>query len=117
MLPVRVVVFVLGAAVVLATLLSAMRTFVLPRSARVKLTSVVFRTARFLFNLWTRRATSYEERDRAMALYAPLTLLILPAVWLALVLGGYMGMFWAAGVESWHMAFKVSGSSLLTLGF
>ena len=52
-----------------------------------------------------------------MALYAPITLLLLPAVWLVLVLVGYMGMFWAIGVSSWRMAFKVSGSSLLTLGF
>ena len=52
-----------------------------------------------------------------MALYAPITLLILPAVWLVLVLVGYTGMFWAIGVASWRMAFKVSGSSLLTLGF
>src|SRR6185436_6416983 len=88
-----------------------------PRSAPVRLTKAVFGTSRSLFNLWTRRATSYEERDRAMALYAPITLLVLPAVWLVLVLLGYMGMFWATGAESWGIAFRDSGSSLLTLGF
>jgi len=117
MLFVRVLVFILGFGIVIATVLSATRTFVLPRSAVVKLTRAVFLTSRFLFNLWTRRTTTYEERDRVMALYAPITLLILPAVWLVLVLVGYMGMFWAIGVGSWRMAFKVSGSSLLTLGF
>jgi hypothetical protein len=117
MLFVRVVVFILGLGIVIATVLSATRTFVLPRSAVVKLTRAVFLTSRFLFNLWTRRTTTYEERDRVMALYAPITLLILPAVWLMLVLIGYMGMFWAIGIASWRMAFKISGSSLLTLGF
>ncbi|HEX9442268.1 MAG TPA: hypothetical protein VF909_21450, partial [Roseiflexaceae bacterium] len=117
MLFVRVLVFILGFGIVIATVLSATRTFVLPRSVVVKLTRAVFLTSRFLFNLWTRRTTTYEERDRVMALYAPITLLILPAVWLVLVLVGYMGMFWAIGVGSWRMAFKVSGSSLLTLGF
>jgi len=117
MLFVRVVVFILGLGIVIATVLSATRTFVLPRNVVVKLSRAVFLTSRFLFNLWTRRTTTYEERDRVMALYAPITLLILPAVWLVLVLVGYTGMFWAIGVASWRMAFKVSGSSLLTLGF
>ena len=52
-----------------------------------------------------------------MVFYAPVSLLALPVVWLALVLVGYMGMFWALGVSSWWLAFTVSGSSLLTLGF
>ena len=52
-----------------------------------------------------------------MAFYAPVSLLALPVVWLGLVLIGYMGMFWALGVSSWWLAFTVSGSSLLTLGF
>jgi hypothetical protein len=34
-----------------------------------------------------------------------------------LVLIAYMGMFLAAGAESWGIAFRDSGSSLLTLGF
>jgi hypothetical protein len=117
MLPIRILIFLLGAAIVVATVLSAMRTFVLPRSAPVRLTKMVFGTSRSLFNQWTQRLTTYEERDRAMALYAPITLLVLPAVWLALVLVGYMCMFWATGAESWGIAFRDSGSSLLTLGF
>ena len=34
------------------------------------------------FRLRMRKVTTYEERDRVMALYAPLSLLVLPAVWL-----------------------------------
>jgi len=117
MLLVRVFLFVLGALLVIATVLSAIRTFVLPRSAPVKLSRYVFRASRFCFSLWTHRATTYEERDRVMALYAPITLLILPAVWLTIVQIGYMAMFWAVGVDSLRLAFEVSGSSLLTLGF
>lgn len=52
-----------------------------------------------------------------MAFYAPVTLLLLPPVWLVLVLIGYMAMFWSTGVPTWHDAFTTSGSSLLTLGF
>jgi hypothetical protein len=114
---ISVAVFLFGAAVVAGTLLSAIRTFVLPRSARDRLTAIVFLTVRFFFRLRTGRARSYEERDRVMALFAPISLLSLPPAWLALVLTGYMCMFRAAGTPTWHEAFRFSGSALLTLGF
>jgi hypothetical protein len=113
----RFVAFFLGLAVVAITLLSAVRTFVLPRSAPDGLTRVVFLAVRALFDPWTRRATSYEERDRIMAFFAPVSLLTLLPTWLALALAGYMAMYWGAGVPTWRAAFLVSGSSLLTLGF
>jgi hypothetical protein len=112
----RLFVFGLGLLVVAGTLVSAIRTFVLPRSAPDTLTRVVFVTIRSLFALRLRGARTYAERDRALALYAPFSLLALPPTWLTLVLLGYMGMFWALGAPSWGEAFRVSGSSLLTLG-
>jgi hypothetical protein len=115
--PMRFLVFILGLAIVAGTLYSAIETFVLPRSANDPLTRVVFLSIRRLFDLRTKRARSYEERDRIMAFYAPIGLLSLPPVWLILILLGYMGMFWASGVPSWRDAFATSGSSLLTLGF
>src|SRR5438874_7770003 len=117
MIVLQIVVFVLGVAVVGGTLLSAMRTFVLARSARDVLTAAVFITTGYLFRLRTRNSDSYSDRDRIMALYAPVSLLLLPLTWLTFVLVGYTGMFWAIGVEPLETAFKVSGSSLLTLGF
>ncbi len=113
----RLTVFVLGTAFVTYTLSSAVRTFVLPRGANVLLTRLVFRVVRVFFWPRTRLARSFEERDRVMALYAPLSLMVLPGVWLSCVLAGYMGMFWALGVRPWGAAFLLSGSSLLTLGF
>src|SRR5947208_13017533 len=95
-----------------------MRTFVLPRSARDVLTTAVFGATGYLFRLATNKASSsYNDRDRIMALYAPVSLLLLPLTWLTFVLVGYTRMFWAIGVEPLETAFKVSGSSLLTLGF
>jgi hypothetical protein len=52
-----------------------------------------------------------------MAFYAPVSLLLLLPTWLAVVLVGFMAMFWALGIRPWFQAFNVSGSSLLTLGF
>lgn len=114
---IRIVVFAAGLLIVYLTLTSAIKTFVLPRSANVFLTRLVFRNMRRLFELRVRNASTYEERDRVMALYAPTALLVLPVVWLINVMMGYMGMFWALGVEPVYEAFKLSGSSLLTLGF
>lgn len=113
----RIVVFAVGIAIVAGTFLSAVRTFVLPRSAPDQLTRVIFLLVRRCFDIVLRRAPAYEDRDRVMALYAPLALLAMPPVWLICVLSGYMAMYWAIGVASWRAAFRASGSSLLTLGF
>jgi hypothetical protein len=115
--PVEVVVFAAGAAVVAAVFLSAVSTVVVPRGVPVRLTRAVFLVMRRLFEVRARMARSYEERDRAYALYAPLTLVTLPAVWLTLVLVGYTAVFWALGPHHLREAFITSGSSLLTLGF
>src|SRR5690242_4589943 len=117
MIVIRVVVFGVGMLIVLSTLASATRTFVLPRSSRDPLSALLFRVTRRAFDLWTRRARSYEARDRTMAFYAPVSLLLLPAVWLSIVMIGYMLMYWALGIEPVTEIFQLSGSSLLTLGF
>lgn len=109
--------FAAGAAVVVAVFLSAVCTVVVPRGVPVRLTRVVFRTMRGLFGLRSRFASSYEERDRAMALFAPLTLIVLPVVWVTITLLGFAAMFWGLGVHPVREAFVESGSSLLTLGF
>jgi hypothetical protein len=113
----EVAAFVAGLVWVAAVFLAAVCTVVVPRGVPVRLTRVVFLTMRRFFSLRSRFATTYEERDRAMALYAPLTLIVLPVVWLALTLLGCTAMFWALGVQPLRAAFVTSGSSLLTLGF
>src|SRR5215831_3683309 len=114
---VRVLAFLLGLSLVTSTLVSAIRTFVLPRSAPDRLTRAVFVGMRQFFDLRLRRAQTFLECDRVLELYAPLSLLSLPPVWLALILGGYMGIYWALVVTSWYEALRDSGSALLTLGF
>jgi len=77
----------------------------------------VFLSTRRLFDFWSRRTRSWEAQDRVMAQFAPLTLLLMPLVWLTLVLLGFTLMFWASGVHPLSVAFYTSGSSLFTLGF
>lgn len=117
MIVIRVIVFLLGATVVLFTLFSAIKTVVLPRSAPDRLALAVFRSLRFLFGLRLRAARTYTEKDRVMAFFGPVGVLTLLPVWLALVSAGYTGIFWAIGQISWKEAYIISGSSLLTLGF
>jgi hypothetical protein len=113
----RLLVFLLGLALIAATLLSAVKTFVLPRSAPDQIVRWVFVLIRRVFDFRLRWAHSYSERDRVMAFFAPISLLALVPVWLALILAGYAGMYWSLGEKTWSEAILLSGSSLLTLGF
>jgi hypothetical protein len=109
--------FLIGAAMAAATVLSAVRTFVVPRAEQSRLTRAVFVAVRFVFGIALLRGRSYQERDHIMAYYAPVALLTLLPVWLTIVTLGFTAMFWSLGIGDWFAAFKVSGSSLLTLGF
>jgi hypothetical protein len=113
----RVILFGLGVWMVVGVFLSAVRSFVLARSAHDPLTTLIFRTSRRLFNFRLRGAEHYEDRDRVMALYAPVTLVSTPIIWLILVWLGYTLMFIAIGIDDLRRALTLSGSSLLTLGF
>lgn len=117
LLAARIVAFALGAALVLGTLRSVILTFVLPRNTRDKTTWTLFRLLGRVVGVLVGLARSYERRDAIMAMYAPVGLLLLPIVWLALLLAGFSAMFWALGAASWREALLLSGSSLLTLGF
>jgi hypothetical protein len=111
------VVFSAGACLVLLTLLSSVRVFVLPRGAQDRIALWLFRTMRLIFVWRTRFSRTPEAVDRVLGYYAPVTVLSLLPLWLAFVLIGFMAMFWATGVRGLQDAFTLSGSSLLTLGF
>jgi hypothetical protein len=113
----RGLVFLGGMLLVCATLLSAIKSLVLPRSSPDWLSRFVFRYLRRLFRLGLRAVRTYSQRDRIMAYYAPVGMILLLPVWLSLVAIGYTAMFWAIGSPTLLDAFMLSGSSLLTLGF
>jgi hypothetical protein len=113
----HVAAFVVGAACVLATLGSAIRTVMVPRAEQALLARWVFAALRRPFDLRARRARSWEEADRVMARYGPITLITLPGAWVALVILGFAPIYWAVGVSGPRDALIISGSSLLTLGF
>jgi hypothetical protein len=108
--------FLLGGLTVTYTLLSALRTFVLPRSTGDRLSGAVFRLLGGCFRLVARHIADYPRRDAVLAFLAPVALLALVPTWLLLVALGYAAMFWALGVGEPERALYLSGSSLLTLG-
>src|SRR5215207_1741207 len=113
----RIFVFALGFITVLLTLSSAVSTFVLPRSARSQLNRLVFGLLRRVIDFLLHFAKSYGRPDSVMAYYAPIGLLLLLPAWYLLILLGYALMYWALGVEGLFAVFRLSGSSLFTLGF
>lgn len=112
----RVAAGLAGVAIVASTLLSAIITLVLPRGLQGRMFRWVFISVRATFDLVSRRMAR-ERRDLVLALVAPFGLLLLPVLWIVLVWLGYGAIFTAVGVGPPWAALRLSGSSLLTLGF
>ncbi|HEX9718078.1 MAG TPA: hypothetical protein VGA93_09085, partial [Actinomycetota bacterium] len=113
----NILAFVAGAALVLFTLRSAIRVFLVPRALQAYLARAVFMLVRRVFWLRAHPHREYERRDAVMAFYAPVSLLTLLALWLAMVLTGYTAMYWGLGNYPLRRSFGASGSGLFTLGF
>jgi hypothetical protein len=115
-LPLRALVLLAGVVIVVLTVSSSIRTVILPRAIPSRLTRRVFLSMRALYELLIGRGATYERRDRIMASYGPGSLLVLLVTWIAIILAGYLAIYWALGHDG-AMAFKLSGSAVVTLGF
>jgi hypothetical protein len=112
----RVLAFVAGSALVIYTVVGAIRAFVLPRNDVIIINKWTYLSIRRLFTGLTSLFNTFAQRDRIMAMYAPISLVALDIVWLLLVAAGYTAIYWAIGEGSWLACFKFSNSALLTLG-
>jgi hypothetical protein len=113
----QILVFIAGLLTVILTLSSAVSTTVLPRAARSQLNRLVFGLLRRMINFLLHFAKTYGRRDAIMAYYAPIGLMLLVPTWYILILVGYAAMYWALGVGGLFEVFRLSASSLVTLGF
>jgi hypothetical protein len=115
---IAVVSFLVGLAIVLYVMQAAIRTVVLPRATKVRLSGAVFTAVAVTFRWLASRRKTYENQDGILAVIAPVGLLAVPVSWLVLLLVGFGFMFWATdtsiGIDG---AFNLAGSSLTTLGF
>jgi len=113
----RVLAVLAGLLGVAAVLTSSVRTVVLPRGEPTRIARSVFLATRSLFELAAGPNATYERRDRVLALYSPSSLLILLATWLLFILAGYTLVFWGVEGRSLERAFRLSVSSVTTVGF
>ena len=113
----HVLAVVVGASIVLATILSALATFVVPRGVAARLTRVVFRAVRLGFDARVKLARTYEKGESVMAWYAPIALFLVVTSWLVLTILGFTLIFRGLGVPTWALAIETAGSSVTTLGF
>ncbi len=114
MILLHIVAVLVGIAVVMSVLISALETVVLPRSGFTRIARFVFAVAdRVLVHRWRNQ----ERRENLRALYAPVALVSLPLVWMLSVTFGFSFIFWAISHDTAQRAFEISGSSLFTLGF
>jgi hypothetical protein len=112
----RVFAGILGLALQIFVLDAAIRTFLLPRVANVRLSRWVSKGVGSVFRLIAGPRRAYTKRDQVLSLFASIVLLSYQAVWLALSVVAFGLGFVAAGVPSYGQAFETSGSSLFTLG-
>ena len=106
-----------GTALVLMALLSALRTVVVPRAERVRMSRWVGSASRWAFTECAQLARTPERRETIIARGAPVGLVLLPALWAAEVIIGFSLIFWGLDVKPYRDALVLSGSSLTTLGF
>src|SRR5271163_1110864 len=113
----RVFVGVVGGFIVLATAWSVLGTLVVPRRIRSRIPRTVFLVNRSVFRFFADMTSSYEHRDRLLAIQAPVQLIGQVVAWLALYQLGFGLLMWSFGNGDLGSAMEQTGSALCTLGF
>ena len=115
---IRVLAALLGAFIVLATGWSVLGTLVVPRRVRSRIPRMVFIVNRSVFHFFADKTSSYERRDRILAVQAPVQLIGQVVAWLALYQLGFGLLMWPFnGGGGLGSAMEQAGSALCTLGF
>ena len=97
---------------------SVIATVIVPRRIRSGLTRAVGVMVDVPFHSLADRFDSYEPRDRILAAQAPIQLILLIVVWLAVFEVGFALVLWPSmGTAGLPGAFALAGSSLCTLGY
>ena len=107
--------FAAGIVLYLATAVNVVKTLVVPRRVRVRLTPVP-RAVRTLFLWVANRFDDYNAKDRILAFQGPVMVLVVLAFWLLRFWFAFALILWPLIDASFLEALRESGSSLLTLG-
>lgn len=115
---VRVIGALIGGVIVLYSGWSVLATVVVPRRVRSRVIRYVFLVVRGTFQSIARRAGSYQQRDRILAIQAPVQLILQIVAWLGLYQVGFGLLMWPfVGIDGFGGAMEQAGSALCTLGF
>ena len=95
----------------------AIRTFMVPTGAPPLINRVLFRFTQALFDAIIRPIRSEARRHSVLSLFAPVSLLVVLSVVLAMIGFGYTLALYGAGIKPMLRAFLFSGSALSTMGF
>ena len=122
----RIVILLAGVACLLAMLLDAFKTIILPRRAtgRFRITRIFYVLT---WNPWafvTQRLRDPRKREAVFSYYGPLSLILLLIVWAIGMLFGFALIYYAMGSpfhdplekRSFHTDIYVSGTTIFTLG-
>jgi hypothetical protein len=104
-----------GVVLVVGTALGVGKVLVVPRRVRTKL-ALMDHAIRRGFLFVADRIEDYDAKDRVLAYQGPATVLMLLVVWMVTFWVGYALILWPLIDASLFMAFRESGSSMLTLG-
>lgn len=109
--------FVAGFALFLLTVMSIIKTLIVPRGLASRFSAIVEKAIRKAFLIVANRFEDYGTKDRILVLVGPLSILGLLLVWMLLLLLAFALMLWPFADAGFGSALRESGSSLLTLGF
>jgi hypothetical protein len=105
-----------GAALVVGVIRSAMRTVVVPRGEPTRIARYTLLSLRAFYDTSARLQRNVERRDRSLARFGPSSLLALALVWALSTATGFVFLFWSLDHLDLVDAIYLSGSSLTTLG-
>jgi hypothetical protein len=109
--------FAVGAALLLTTASSVVKTLLIPRASYSAIGSGLGRLIRGLFRKITARVEDLRQRERILAVIGPAWLISLLATWLAFLLLGFGLVLWPLKRGGFPAALQEAGSSIFTLGF
>ncbi|MCW2673682.1 MAG: hypothetical protein JWP14_2271 [Frankiales bacterium] len=113
----KVVAAVLGALLVLLAWRSVVRTLVVPRRRRDRVTLLADKAVDRTYKLVTMRVRDYGTRDECLASQAAAMILCLLAMWLVLLYAGFGLLLLPFHDMTVRQAFAQAGSSMFTLGY
>lgn len=117
---------IVGLVLVLIILWDAFETIILPRrvTRRIRLTSLFYQTIWTPWRGTVRLITSPKRREKYLALFGPLSLLLLLAMWALALIIGYALILWAIntklnlpGNTTFGSYLYLSGVTFFTLGY